>query len=247
MFMKYDRGYYLRLIDKYNDAGFFKEDPIAVVRMLYDKKTDVRDIEILGVVASWVSFGNRKQIFKKCGELYRLMDGSPYRYLLSQQWRCFENCSKDNLYRMFVFSDFYALMNSLYSVYSKYDSLQDAVFENSAGTEDYLSAIIKLLPVKGIPKDTSSACKRLCLFLRWMVRTDGKVDLGVWKRLSPEKLIIPLDVHVHNIAKLLDFTGRKQPDMKTALEITDECRLMFPSDPVVMDYALFGVGYDEKI
>ena len=84
------------------------------------------------------------------------------------------------------------------------------------------------------------------LFLRWMVRTDGVVDLGIWKNLSPENLIIPLDVHVHNTAKMLEFTNRKQADMNTALEITNECKALFPSDPVIMDYALFGAGYNEN-
>lgn len=239
--MKYNKNYYLQLIEKYNNVSYFEEDPVAVVRLLSYEK----DIEVMGVVASWVAFGNRKQIFKKCCELYNLMGCRPFDYLMSKQWMCYKDCN-NNLYRMFVYSDFYCLMSSLYSVYERYDSLQKAIIDNGIASSDYLDALINLLPAKGIPKNKNSACKRLSLFLRWMVRTDGIVDLGIWKDLSPEKLIIPLDVHVHNTAKMLELTKRNQPDMKTAIEITNECKTLFPKDPVIMDYALFGAGYNQK-
>ncbi|MDD5975521.1 MAG: TIGR02757 family protein [Bacteroidales bacterium] len=240
--MKYNREFYQNLINKYNNTLYFEKDPVAVVRLLSNEK----DIEVMGIVASWVAFGNRKQIFKKCNQLYQLMNGHPYDYLMSKQWIKYKECEKDNLYRMFVYSDYYTLMNCMYRIYTEFDSLQSAVIKNMGNSNDYIGALISLLPTKGIPINKNSACKRLCLFLRWMVRTDGVVDLGIWKNLSPENLIIPLDVHVHNTAKMLEFTNRKQADMNTALEITNECKALFPSDPVIMDYALFGAGYNEN-
>lgn len=99
--------------------------------------------------------------------------------------------------------------------------------------------------IKGFPKSNFSACKRLNMLLRWMSRKNSPVDLGLWD-IKPSKLIIPLDTHVHRIALDLGLTKRKQADMKTALEITDAMREIWPEDPAKGDFALFGYGVNNK-
>lgn len=99
--------------------------------------------------------------------------------------------------------------------------------------------------IKGFPKDKKSACKRLNMLLRWMARQDSPVDLGLWD-IDPSKLIIPVDTHVHRMALDLGLTKRRQADMKTALEITDAMREIWPEDPAKGDFALFGYGINHK-
>lgn len=101
--------------------------------------------------------------------------------------------------------------------------------------------------INGIPDhDKGSACKRLCMFLRWMVRTGSPVDMGIWRKVSPDSLIMPLDTHVHRMALELGLTSRKQADMRTAVEITNAMREVFPNDPARGDFALFGYGVEHK-
>ncbi|MES1160036.1 MAG: DUF2400 family protein, partial [Bacteroidota bacterium] len=95
--------------------------------------------------------------------------------------------------------------------------------------------------------EKNSSCKRLNMFLRWMVRKDDKgVDFGIWSRLSPSRLICPLDVHVARVAKNLGLLGREQSDWQAALELTDYLLLLDKEDPVKYDFALFGLGVMEK-
>lgn len=110
-----------------------------------------------------------------------------------------------------------------------------------------LEALISLFPnQKGIPLNTTSACKRLCLLLRWLIRKDSIVDLGIWNLLPQSELLIPLDTHVFRMAKELNLTNRKQADMKTAVEISNKLKEVFPDDPTLGDFALFGYGIDHK-
>ena len=233
-----------KFIAEYNDMRYFATDPVAVVR----RCTTQCDIEVMGVVCSWLALGNRNQIFKKCCMAYDLMSGRPYDYVMSEQWREYKD-SDVNFYRMFFYRDFYDLMQSLYNVYQQYDTLEEAIIvrnEELGIRNEYLSALISLLHANGIPCNTKSACKRLCLFLRWMVRRDGIVDLGVWTRLSPVYLLIPLDVHVNRVAREHGLLARTSADMRAVQELTNKCKELYPDDPGVMDFALFGVGYNSE-
>ena len=109
---------------------------------------------------------------------------------------------------------------------------------------EYLNALISLFNANGIPKDRKSACKRLCLFLRWMIRRDGIVDLGVWRKFSPADLLIPLDVHVNRVARQHGLLTRTSADMRAVEELTAHCRALYPHDPAIMDFALFGAGFN---
>ena len=233
-----------KLIAEYNNMRYFATDPVAVVR----RCTTQRDIEVMGIVCSWLALGNRNQIFKKCCMAYDLMAAKPYEYLMSCQWREYKD-SDINFYRMFFYRDFHDLMQSLYNVYQQYDTLEEAIIERNEKLgirNEYLSALISLLHANGIPCNTKSACKRLCLFLRWMIRRDGIVDLGVWQQLDPADLLIPLDVHVNRVARQQGLLTRTLADMRAVQELTVNCKKLYPDDPAIMDFALFGVGYNSE-
>ena len=233
-----------KLIAEYNNMRYFATDPVAVVR----RCTTQRDIEVMGIVCSWLALGNRNQIFKKCCMAYDLMAAKPYEYLMSCQWREYKD-SDINFYRMFFYRDFHDLMQSLYNVYLQYDTLEEAIIvrnEEMGIRNEYLSALISLLHANGIPCNTKSACKRLCLFHRWMIRRDGIVDLGVWQQLDPADLLIPLDVHVNRVARQQGLLTRTSADMRAVQELTVNCKKLYPDDPAIMDFALFGAGYNDK-
>ena len=231
-----------KLISEYNNMHYFATDPVAVVKRCNEQK----DIEVMGIVCSWLAYGNRNQIFKKCCMAYDLMVGKPYNYVISEQWRQYKD-SNINFYRMFFYRDFHDLMQSLYNVYQQYNTLEEAIIKTNEELEiknEYLTALITLLHANGIPKDRKSACKRLCLFLRWMIRRDGIVDLGVWQKLNPADLLIPLDVHVNRVAREHGLLIRPSADMRAVEELTANCRKLYPHDPAIMDFALFGAGYN---
>ena len=242
-----------KLIAEYNDMRYFATDPVAVVKRCKEQK----DIEVMGIVCSWLAYGNRNQIYKKCCMAYDLMSGKPYDYVMSGQWREYKDSDK-NFYRLFFYRDFHDLMQSLYNVYQQHATLEEAVLATLVGTRRAVSydpqgaktrileSLISFFNANGIPQNTKSACKRLCLFLRWMVRRDGIVDLGVWTKFSPADLLIPLDVHVNRVAHQHGLLTRPSADMRAVLELTANCYKLYPHDPAIMDFALFGAGYTSK-
>ena len=242
-----------KLIAEYNDMRYFATDPVAVVKRCKEQK----DIEVMGIVCSWLAYGNRNQIYKKCCMAYDLMSAKPYDYVMSGQWREYKDSDK-NLYRLFFYCDFHDLMQSLYNVYQQHATLEEAVLATLVGTRRAVSydpqgaktrileSLISFFNANGIPQNTKSACKRLCLFLRWMVRRDGIVDLGVWTKFSPADLLIPLDVHVNRVARQHGLLTRTSADMRAVLELTQKCKELYPYDPTIMDFALFGAGYTSK-
>lgn len=242
-----------KLIAEYNDMRYFATDPVAVVKRCKEQK----DIEVMGIVCSWLAYGNRNQIYKKCCMAYDLMSAKPYDYVMSSQWREYKDSDK-NFYRLFFYRDFHDLMQSLYNVYQQHATLEEALFATLVGTRRAVSydpqgaktrileSLISFFNANGIPQNTKSACKRLCLFLRWMVRRDGIVDLGVWTKFSPADLLIPLDVHVNRVARQHGLLTRTSADMRAVLELTQKCKELYPYDPAIMDFALFGAGYTSK-
>ena len=241
------------LADKYETKDFIEADPIQfprefcidtdyVGRIMDDK----RNVEISGFITAWLSYGNRTQIIKTVEKLHTLMGWKPYDYLMSQEWREFEG-EEVRLYRFYTYGDFAELLECLYVIYRKYRDLEEAVIRGDDNTIEYDNYITMLqalfIGINGIPDiRNTSACKRLAMFLRWMIRRDSPVDMGIWERCQPEKLIIPLDTHVHQQALKMGITKRKSADMRTAKEITDYFNDIFPGDPAKGDFALFGYG-----
>ena len=242
----------------YETAKFISSDPIQFPRSFcidtdYAGRImeDRRNVEISGFITAWLSYGNRKQIIKTVEELHTLMGWKPYDYLMSQEWRELEdNCAR--LYRFNTYGDYYQLLSRLYVIYTVWDTLEDAVLDSKLmlpGRTLYIYPLQMLFNgIFGIPKTYNhSACKRLAMFLRWMVRRNSPVDMGIWTRCQPDQLIIPLDTHVHKMSLNLGITKRKSADMKTAKEITDYFTDIFPGDPARGDFALFGYGVENMI
>ena len=231
----------IRLADQYEKKDFIKDDPIRFPHEVAKRGGSKRDIEISAILSSWMAYGRRPQFCLTLQALHELMDYKPYEYLNSHSWRIFKDCDS-TMYRFYTYHDFYTLMERLEIIYSR-DAFS---FENKLSKYHPISYLIACFHgIKGFPKSNFSACKRLNMLLRWMARKGSPVDLGLWD-IKPSKLIIPVDTHVHRMALELGLTKRKQADMKTALEITDAMREIWPEDPTKGDFALFGFGINHK-
>lgn len=234
----------IRLADRYETEEFIKDDPIRFPHEVAKRGGSMRDIDISAILSSWLAYGNRMQFCKALEALHGLMDYKPYDYLNSHRWRIVKDCH-DTMYRFNTYHDLYMLFDNLRITYLhmyKGFPIGDVLF----WSHDPLKKLIYMFDnVNGFPKNSKSACKRLNMLLRWMARKNSPVDLGLWD-IDPSKLIIPLDTHVHRMALELGLTKRKQADMKTALEVTDAMREIWPEDPAKGDFALFGYGVNHR-
>lgn len=237
-----------RWAEQYETADFINADPVQIPHR-YDSRVN---IEISAFVTAWIAWGNRKQIIKKADFIDReIFKGEPYHYIVgtdtqgaAPEWKQYKG-STESFYRTFTFGNFHDLCARLYDVYTSAESMEAAIKKtHETNGETALSTLQSLFgSVNGIPDfETQSACKRLCLFLRWMCRKGSPVDFGLWTVCEPRNLIIPLDTHVHKQAIRLGLTTRRTSDLRTAIEITDRFAEIFPDDPTKGDFALFGYG-----
>ena len=215
---------------KYNDPKYFQEDPIAFPREFARRyrigDASLADIEIASLLSSHLAWGRRAMIVRDCERMFDQMDWRPYEYVMSGDYRDEDK----SLHRTIKWSEFAMICRRLKELYGERNSL-----EGMTDTE------FRTL-VFGQKEDRKAANKKINMMRRWLVRDDGKVDLGVWKNSDRKKLILPLDVHVYSQARELGLTSRKQQDIVTAQEITDAFREIFPDDPCLGDFALFGHG-----
>lgn len=241
-----------RWAEQYETADFINADPVQIPHR-YDSRVN---IEISAFVTAWIAWGNRKQIIKKADFIDReIFKGEPYHYIVGNtvergnrpEWEQYKG-STDCLYRTFTFGDFHDLCARLYDVYTSAENMETAIKKaHETNGETALATLQSLFgSVNGIPDfETQSACKRLCLFLRWMCRKGSPVDFGLWDVCDPRNLIIPLDTHVHKQAIRLGLTKRRTPDLRTAIEITDRFAEVFPDDPAKGNFSLFGYGVNK--
>lgn len=213
--------------DRYECAEFIKADPVHFPHRFSDR----RDIEVSAFISAWMAYGSRKVFLGVLERLHAMM-GSPYSYIMSGEWAVFSG-NDGCLYRFYTWNDFAVLCERLKGVYERTDSLEDLFVAGTLCTEFFG---VNGIPVPGSP----SANKRIHMFLRWMVRRDSPVDFGLWTRLSPRDLLVPLDTHVYQVALRLGLTGRRSADLKTAVEITRQMALIWPDDPARGDFALYG-------
>ena len=216
--------------ETYNDPAYFREDPIAFpARFAEMEKRQTRclkDIETAAVFASHFAWGRRAMIVRDCTRLFDHMDWKPYDYVMRGEWRN----DGTSIHRTVKWSEVAAICSRLKDIYERVDSLEGFTLE------------MFRTGVFGQKPDPKAPGKKINMMRRWMVRDDGKVDLGVWKNTSPAELLIPLDVHVYDTASAIGLTSRKQKDIVTVREITDACSEIFPGDPCKGDFALFGYG-----
>ena len=238
--------------DQYNRPGFIKDDPVSVPHQFSKKQ----DIEIAGFFAAIFAWGNRKTIIAKSNELMELMDFSPYSFCLNHDLEGLKRLLGFK-HRTYNATDLLYFINFFKFHYSRHKSLEIAFTQHGNTVEEMLSGFHHyFFSLEDVPARTrkhiatpekGSTCKRLNMFLRWMVRKDDKgVDFGIWKNISPAQLICPIDLHVARVARQLGILKRKQTDWLAALELTDYLRTLDKQDPVKYDFALFGSGVMEK-
>ena len=215
---------------EYNDPKYFTEDPIIFPKHFAGKydagEASLQDIEIAALLASHLAWGRRAMIVRDCGRMLDEMCWKPYDYVMNGEYRN-ENAS---LHRTIKWSEFAVICERLKGIYSMRGSLEG------------MTDMEIRCQVFGQKEDRKAPNKKINMMRRWMVRDDGKVDLGVWRNSDKKELILPLDVHVYTQASSLGLTSRKQKDVVTAREITDAFKEIWPDDPCLGDYALFGYG-----
>ncbi len=242
-------------VEQYNTPSFIVNDPISIPKRFSKKQ----DIEITAFWTAILSWGQRKTIINKASELFNLMDNDPYEFIINHK----ESDLKSFLefkHRTFNATDTLYFIRRLREFYIQSDTLETAFTINTKESFSMKEALIEFheaffnlddFPTRtrkhiASPKRNSS-CKRINMFLRWMVRSDNHgVDFGIWKEIPKAQLCIPLDVHVHRVATKLGLTKRKQSDWKTLEEIMQVLKKLDPKDPCKYDYALFGIGVMEK-
>jgi uncharacterized protein (TIGR02757 family) len=241
-------------VEEFNNTNFIELDPVSIPHR-YKKK---QDIEIAGLFAAVLAWGQRVTVINKSKELLGLMDDAPHDFLLNyreKDLRRFEGFK----HRTFTATDALYFMHFLRHFYERHESLEEA-FVVDEKYEDVGPGLIQFhqlfFGLEGAPARTrkhistperKSACKRLNMYLRWMVRRDDKgVDFGIWRRIRPAQLVCPCDVHVERVARKLKLMKSKQLNWDAALELTNNLKLFDPSDPVKYDFALFGLGIIER-
>lgn len=255
--MEKDLGAFLdACADQYNRAEFIENDPISIPHSF----SRLQDIEITGFWTAMLSWGQRKTIIQSARSLIERMDGAPYDFVVNHEeqdrrrledfyHRTFQPL--DTLYFLAFFQEYYRRNDSLEQAFTCYlrpgstdiGPALSGFHELFFSLPDAPERTRKHVPTPG----RKSACKRLNMFLRWMVRRDDRgVDFGLWRQISPSQLLIPLDVHVERIARKLGLLHRQQTDWQAVLELTEALRRFDPEDPVKYDYALFGLGVLEK-
>ena len=236
----------------YNRPAFINDDPISIPH-LFTKK---QDIEIAGFFAAIFAWGNRTTIINKSKELMQRMELSPFSFIKNYQQKDVQRL-KGFKHRTFTEDDLLYFIEALHHHYLQFDSLEQAFFPATISNAEqgliyFRNYFFSLEHLKRTEKHISSplqksTCKRLNMFLRWMVRHDDcGVDFGLWKNISPSKLVCPIDLHVARVAKKLGLLKRKQVDWLAATELTEALLQLDSDDPVRYDFALFNLGIIEK-
>ncbi len=261
--MKSLKNFLDRKVEEFNQPSFIARDPVCIPHSF----TKQQDIEIAGFFAAIFAWGNRTTIINKSRELMQLMHNAPHDFCLHH--------TDDDLktllgfkHRTFNTTDLLYFIEFFKTHYHKHDTLEKAFFNPASSSIKYNlcpsysieNALVSFhkyfFSLPDVPVRTkkhissphrNSSCKRLNMFLRWMVRQDNYgVDFGLWKSVSPADLIIPVDLHVARVAKRFALLSRPQVDWQAAKELTEKLKAFDPKDPVKYDFALFSLGIDEN-
>jgi len=238
--------------DQYNTPGFIESDPVSIPHLFSSRE----DIEISGFLTATISWGLRKSILQNARSLMETMDMAPSRFIRSFTPADLKPFRKF-VHRTFNGEDCIFYLCSIQNIYNNHGGLESCFVPGpAAGLKSRIKAFRRIfleLPhqprqEKHIANPSKGAsCKRINMFLRWMVRNDGKgVDFGLWKSIHPSELLCPLDVHTGNVARKLGLLKRKANDWEAAEELTAALRKLDPADPVKYDFGLFGLGVFEK-
>jgi uncharacterized protein (TIGR02757 family) len=247
--------YFDSLVKKYETIDFIKDDPVQFPHKFIDRE----DQEISGLIASCLAYGKREMIIQDVEAVHKIMNYKPSDFVKNFDYQKDKKLFLNFKHRFTAGNDVSVLLLLLHQVFMEYNSLENVFLENYSpddnNIKDALTGFVNILK-SFIPPDLTnnsginyllpspekgSACKRLNLFLKWMVRS-APVDLGLWNNVSKSQLIIPLDTHVAKLSRKFGLVARKADDWITAEEITDKLKSYDINDPVKYDFALFGLG-----
>jgi uncharacterized protein (TIGR02757 family) len=242
---------------QYNNKNFIANDPISIPHQF----TKLQDVEIAALFAATLAWGNRTTIINSCKKLMQLMDNAPHQFITQHQegdlkrflpfvHRTFN--ATDLLYFIAFLQQHYLTNTSLENAFSKYLQPTDTSVKNALiGFNNYFFSLpdYPMRTRKHVATPArKSACKRLNMFLRWLVRNDLQgVDFGIWKNIKMHQLICPLDVHVSNTAFTLGILPNKKANWDNAVALTQFLKTINPTDPAVFDYALFSLSANELL
>lgn len=229
-------------VSRINVPAYIETDPVRFPL----NYSHFPDREVAAFLTATITWGNRKMILNSASRMFAQMGTSPYDFVMSQGY---DSMGSRNIHRTFFETDLAYVCRGLRACYLEYGGLEP-VFAHKNNLWEGIDSFRNMLALanEGVfskhvsNPNTNSACKRLHLALRWLVRNDGIVDLGIWKSISPAELYIPLDVHVGRVSRELGMLTRNQNDRKAVESLTDMLRGFCPEDPVKYDYALFGIG-----
>lgn len=242
-------------LEKYESKDFVPDDPISIPHRFTKKQ----DIEIIGFWIAILAWGNRKSIINSGEGLLERMDGAPHDFILHHKERDRKRFL-DFKHRTFNATDALYFLEFLQQYYRGQESLEPAFARHLTNSDEHVGPALvgfhdDFFSLPDFPPRTrkhiatparKSACKRLNMFLRWMVRDSAKgVDFGLWKTIKASQLLCPLDVHVERVARKLGLIQRKQRDFQTVLELSSKLTSLDPNDPVKYDLALFGMSLDK--
>lgn len=241
-------------VERINRPEFIDDDPVQFPRFFNLQA----DIEIVALLTSHIAWGNRRMICRDCERLLDMLEGEPARFIREGD---FSKIDADaNVHRTFFGRDLLYFMRGLRSIYSRFPTLEEYAASTGINHSEFPSwELVKRMndefktanngmyqSVRCLPGSLESTpLKRVNMALRWLVRNDGIVDIGIWRLLKPSQLFIPLDVHVANTSRSLGLLTRRSNDRKAVVELTARLRQMNPADPTIYDFALFGLGIGE--
>lgn len=242
---------------QYNQPSFIEADPISIPH----RYTKQADIEIMGFIAAVLAWGQRKTIINKCMELEQLFQGAPHDFVLNHTDSDLKSLLQFK-HRTFNATDLLYFIEFLRYHYQRHESLETAFSQHMQSNDEHVGRALAgfhryFFSLEDAPHRTrkhiptperGSSCKRLNMYLRWMVRNDDNgVDFGLWKTIAPSQLLCPLDLHVERVARKLGLITEKQTNFKTVLELTSNLKLIDSNDPIKYDLALFGMGVMESV
>ncbi len=231
----------------YETKDFLQGDPSWFMHQVKGAKNQ----EVMAFIASALSYGHREQFMKKIFFIFKAAHPDVYSWVKTGEFSLIiPDKEKVSFYRMSSYHDMHLMLKALKDMLFEYDSIGSFVRASAKDGPSAIKAITKYFSSKGvktlIPKDTNSACKRICMFLRWMVRNDSEVDLGLWNSfIDKRSLIIPMDTHVLKEANRLGLSKAKTASMHSAIALTKELQKVFPEDPLKADFSLFGYGVNK--
>ncbi len=243
------------LVDVYNTVDFIKDDPISIPRLFSVKE----DIEISGFLAATIAWGQRPVILKNSLRMLELMDAAPHDFIRNATALDFKRFNTF-VHRTFNGTDCIYFLKGLQNIYKSHGGLETLFSDSLKQSDGDMALAIHNARTTFLshrqPERTAkhfadplrnSSAKRICMFLRWMVRKDKRgVDFGIWKTIKPSQLYCPLDIHSGRVARELNLLHRNQNDWKAVEELTVSLRELDSSDPVKYDFALFGMGVGER-